>query len=115
MGRFGGDEYAVAGERDCTNDTGERLRRSSEGVAILATNGTLLWGVGWMVDGEESTVVSTTGPKGLLCSINIMGAAGTIELEPSVFEPLRTEAIEPDLLLTERVFGLSLGFRTLPA
>ena len=68
-----------------------------------------------MVEGEESTIDSTTGPKGLLCSIKIMGAAGTIELEPSVLEPLRAGAIEPDLLLTELVFGLSLGLRTLPA
>ena len=67
-----------------------------------------------MVDGDESTVVSTTGPRGRVCSIKIIGAAGTMELEPSVLEPLRSGAVEPDLLLAELMFGLSLGLRTLP-
>ena len=92
------------------NDTGERLRGSSVGVAMFATNGTFLFGVGWIVDGDESTTVSKTGPIGRGCSIRIIGAAGTMELED--LEPIRSGAIEPDLLLG--LGPLSRGLRTLP-
>ena len=63
-----------------------------------------------MVDGDESTTVSITGPIGRGCSIRIIGAAGTMELED--LEPKRSGAVEPDLLL-ELAF-LSRGLRTLP-
>ena len=77
---------------------------------MFATKGTSLCGVGWIVDGDESTTVSKTGPMGRGCSIRIIGAAGTMELED--LEPIRSGAIEPDLLLG--LEPLSRGLRTLP-
>ena len=64
---------------------------------MLATKGTSRVGVGWTVDGEESTTVSRTGPVGFGRSMRIIGAAGTKELED--LEPNGSGAVDPDLLL----------------